>query len=110
MQLIGNVEGMHVVLVDDMVDTAGTICSAADMVMEKGAASVRAICTHPVLSGKAYERIEKSALVEIAVTDTIPLKTPSPKIRVLSVAELFAQAIHKIHENESISALFIENL
>lgn len=107
MQLIGEVTGADVILVDDLIDTGNTMCKAADMLMEKGANSVRAICTHPVLSGNAYENIEKSALQELAVTDTIPLKQHSDKIKVLSVADLFAKAIRKIHDRESISSLFI---
>lgn len=107
MRLIGEVEGKDVILVDDLVDTAGTICKAAALLKEKGANSVRAVCTHPVLSGKAYENIEKSELLEMAVTDTIPLKGQSSKIKVLSVSDLFAKAIRKIHDHESISSLFI---
>jgi ribose-phosphate pyrophosphokinase len=107
MRLIGEVEGKDVILVDDLVDTAGTICRAAALLKEKGANSVRAVCTHPVLSGKAYENIENSELLEMAVTDTIPLKGHSPKIRVLTVSDLFAKAIRKIHDHESISSLFI---
>jgi ribose-phosphate pyrophosphokinase len=107
MRLIGEVEGKDVILVDDLVDTAGTICKAAALLKEKGANSVRAVCTHPVLSGKAYENIENSPLVEMAVTDTIPLKGNSSKIKVLSVSDLFAKAIRKIHDHESISSLFI---
>ncbi len=108
MRLIGEVEGKDVVLVDDLVDTGGTICKAAALLKEKGARSVRAVCTHPVLSGKAYENIENSVLDEIAVTDTIPLKNnTSSKIKVLSVSDLFAKAIRKIHDHESISSLFI---
>ncbi|MFT5641779.1 MAG: ribose-phosphate pyrophosphokinase, partial [Cyclobacteriaceae bacterium] len=107
MQVIGNVEGRDVILVDDMADTAGTISKAANLLKEKGASSVRAICTHPILSGKAYENIANSALIEMIVTDTIPLKQASEKITVLTVADLFAKAIRKVHDNESISALFI---
>jgi ribose-phosphate pyrophosphokinase len=107
MQLIGDVEGANVVLVDDLVDTGGTICRAAEIIMKHGAKSVRAICTHPILSGKAYENIENSVLEEMVVTDTIPLKKTSSKIRVLTVADLFAKAIRKIQDNESISSLFI---
>jgi ribose-phosphate pyrophosphokinase len=107
MRLIGEVEGKDVILVDDLVDTAGTICRAAALLKEKGANSVRAVCTHPVLSGKAYENIENSELLEMAVTDTIPLKGHSPKIKVLTVSDLFAKAIRKIHDHESISSLFI---
>lgn len=108
MRLIGEVEGMDVVLVDDLVDTAGTICKAASLLKEKGARSVRAVCTHPVLSGNAYENIENSVLEEIVVSDTIPLKGKSSKIHVLSVSDLYAKAIRKIHDNESISSLFIK--
>ncbi len=107
MRLIGEVEGKDVILVDDLVDTAGTICKAAALLKDKGANSVRAVCTHPVLSGKAYENIENSQLSEMAVTDTIPLKIQSSKIKVLSVSDLFAKAIRKIHDHESISSLFI---
>lgn len=107
MQVIGDVEGKDVVLVDDMADTAGTISKAANLLKEKGANSVRAICTHPILSGKAYENIEASALEELITTDTIQLKQESEKINVISVAELFAKAIRKVHEHESISALFL---
>ncbi|MEQ8425304.1 MAG: ribose-phosphate pyrophosphokinase [Cyclobacteriaceae bacterium] len=107
MRLIGEVEGKDVVLVDDLVDTAGTICKAAGLLKDKGARSVRAACTHPVLSGKAYETIENSVLEEIVVTDTIPLKQKSTKIKVLSVSDLFAKAIRKIHDHESVSSLFI---
>ena len=84
MELIGNVEGKNVVLVDDMVDTAGTLTTAADLMMERGAKSVRAICTHPLLSGKAYERIENSKLKELIISDSIPVKNKSKKIKVLS--------------------------
>jgi ribose-phosphate pyrophosphokinase len=108
MRLIGEVDGKDVVLVDDLVDTAGTICKAAGLLKEKGARSVRAVCTHGVLSGKAYENIEASVLEEIVVTDTIPLKQDSQKIKVLSVSDLFAKAIRKIHDHESISSLFIK--
>lgn len=107
MQIIGNVEGANVVLVDDMCDTGGTITKAAELIMEKGAKSVRAVCTHAVLSGKAYENIEQSCLTEMVVSDTIPLNKPSDKITVLSVAEIFANAITKIRDRESISSLFI---
>jgi ribose-phosphate pyrophosphokinase len=108
MRLIGEVDGKDVVLVDDLVDTAGTICKAASLLKEKGAKSVRAVCTHGVLSADAYENIEASVLEEIVVSDTIPLKHPSPKIKVLSVSDLFAKAIRKIHDHESISSLFMK--
>jgi ribose-phosphate pyrophosphokinase len=107
MQVIGDVEGANVILVDDLVDTAGTICKAAEVLLEKGAVSVRAMVTHPVLSGKAYENLNNSVLEEIVVMDTIPLREQSSKIKVLSVADLFAKAIRKIHDQESISTLFI---
>jgi ribose-phosphate pyrophosphokinase len=108
MRLIGEVDGKDVILVDDLVDTAGTICKAASLLKEKGAKSVRAVCTHGVLSGKAYDNINASVLEEIVVTDTIPLQKESPKIKVLSVSDLFAKAIRKIHDNQSISSLFIK--
>ncbi len=107
MELIGEVTGKNVVLVDDMVDTAGTLTKAADVMMERGALSVRAICTHPILSGKAYERIENSQLLELIVTDSIPLRQESSKIKVLSCAELFADVMVRVNENESISSKFI---
>jgi len=107
MELIGEVTGKNVVLVDDMVDTAGTLTKAADIMMERGALSVRAICTHPILSGKAYQRIEESKLEELIVTDSIPLRQSSSKIRVLSCADLFADVMVRVHENESISSKFI---
>jgi ribose-phosphate pyrophosphokinase len=107
MTLIGDVEGADVILVDDLVDTAGTLCRAADLIMERGAKSVRAIATHPILSGNAYEKIEKSALETLIVCDAVPLKQISPKIKVLSSAALFAKGIKKTHDNESISALFV---
>lgn len=107
MTFIGNVEGKDVILVDDLIDTAGTITMAADMLMDNGAKSVRAIITHPVMSGKAYERIESSQILELAVTDTIPLMRQSPKIKVLSVADLFADVVSKVHNYESISSNFI---
>jgi len=107
MELIGDVTGKNVVLVDDMVDTAGTLTHAADLMMERGAKSVRAVCTHPVLSGSAYERVENSALEELIVSDSIPLKQESKKIRVLSSAELFADVMKAVHHNKSISSKFL---
>ena len=107
MQVIGEVEGKDVVLVDDMVDTAGTICKAAQIILDKGANSVRAIATHAVLSGNAYENIENSVLSELVITDTIPIKQETSKIKVLTVADLFGKAIHAVSGNDSISALFI---
>ncbi len=108
MTLIGDVTGKDVILVDDLVDTAGTLCRAANLMMEKGAKSVRAICTHAVLSGAAYENIEQSALSKLIVSDTIPLKKTSEKITVLSVAKTFATAIRHTHEHKSITGLFVE--
>ena len=107
MELIGDVTGKNVVLVDDMVDTAGTLTKAADLMIDRGAKSVRAICTHPILSGSAYQRLEDSKLEELIVTDSIPTSQESSKIRVLSCAELFADVMHKVHQNESISSKFI---
>jgi len=106
MTLIGDVTDQDIVLIDDICDTAGTLAKAAGLIMERGARSVRAVCTHPVLSGKAYETIENSVLAELIVTDTIPLKHQSSKIRVLSTAELFAKAIENVNEHGSISQLF----
>ena len=107
MELIGDVTGKNVVLVDDMVDTAGTLTKAADLMIERGALSVRAICTHPILSGSAYERLESSKLEELIVTDSIPLSQKSDKIRVLSCASLFAEVMDKVHNNQSISSKFV---
>jgi len=107
MELIGDVVGKNVVLVDDMVDTAGTLTKAADVMIERGALSVRAICTHPILSGKAYERIEQSNLGELIVTDSIPLRDKCSKIKVLSCADLFADVMVRVNENQSISSKFI---
>ncbi len=111
MTAIGDVEGRNIVIIDDMIDTAGTITKAADMLMEKGALSVRALATHPVLSGPAYDRIAKSQLKEVIVSDTLPL-TSNPdydmsKIKVLSVAEIFADVIDKVYNYQSISTSFI---
>ena len=107
MELIGEVTGKHVILVDDMIDTGGTLAKAADLMMERGAKSVRAICTHPILSGTAIERIEGSSLIELIVSDTIPLKRASSKIKVVSCAPLFADVMHKVQENTSISGQFL---
>ena len=90
-----------------MIDTGGTLCNAASLLLDRGAKSVRAFCTHAVLSGKAYENIEKSKLKELIVTDTLPLKHKSKKIKVLSVSKLFAQAIRNTHEHKSINSLFL---
>jgi ribose-phosphate pyrophosphokinase len=107
MELIGDVKGKHVILVDDMVDTAGTLTTASDLMKERGALSVRAICTHAILSGNAYEKIEKSQMVELIVTDSIPPKISHPKVKVLSCAPLFAQVMKNVHYNQSISSKFI---
>lgn len=108
MFLIGDVKGKNVVLIDDMIDTAGTLCKAADILIEKGAKSVRAMATHAVLSGKAYENIENSKIEEVIVTDTIPVKNNlSSKIKVLSCAPLFADVMQMVHEHKSISEKFI---
>lgn len=107
MELIGEVKGKNVVLVDDMVDTAGTLTKAADLMMERGALSVRAVCTHPLLSGTAYERIEESQLLELITTDSIPSRKASKKVKVLSCANLFAEVMHNVHHNKSIAKKFI---
>lgn len=107
MTVIGDVEGADVILVDDLADTAGTLCRAAEILIKKGAKSVKAMCTHPVLSGKAYDNVNNSQLSELLVCDTIPLKQESPRIKVLSTAKLFARAIRNTHEHRSISALFV---
>jgi len=107
MNIIGNVEGKDVILIDDMIDTAGTIVKAAAALKANGASSAMAFCTHPVLSGPAYERIEKGELDELVVTDTIPLTQESEKITVLSVAHLFSEVIRRIYHNESVNGLFI---
>lgn len=106
---IGDVEGKNVIIMDDMVDTAGTLTAAANMMMSKGAKSVRTFATHPVLSGPAYDRIAESSITELVVTDTIPLKegANTDKIKVLTVAELFADVINKVYNFESISEKFI---
>lgn len=108
MTLIGNVKGKDIVIVDDIVDTAGTIAKASSMIMDKGANSVRALCTHPVLSGNAYETIENSALAELVVCDTLPIKKKTNKIKVLPTAQLFASVIKKVYQYESISSLFVK--
>jgi len=111
MHIIGEVEGRTCVLVDDLVDTAGTLCAAAAALKERGAARVLAYCTHPVLSGKAIDNITNSELDELVVTDTIPLRPAAaacPKIRQLSVAEMLAETMRRIHVGESVSSLFID--
>ena len=106
MALVGDVTGRDIVLIDDIIDTAGSITKAAQMIMDKGANSVRAFVTHPVFSGSAYERIENSPFTEVVVTDTIPLKQDSDKITVISTAELFAEVIKRVENYKSISSLF----
>ena len=106
MQLIGDVTGKDVILLDDIIDTGGTITKAAQLMIDNGASSVRALCTHPILSGNAYEKLEKSAFTEVVVTDTIPLKRQSDKIKVLTTADLLADVIKRVNKYESISSLF----
>ncbi|ECP8971225.1 ribose-phosphate pyrophosphokinase [Campylobacter jejuni] len=107
MNIIGDVKDKEVILVDDIIDTAGTIVKAAEALKEKGAKSVMACCTHAVLSGKAYERIASGALDELVVTDTIPLKEQLANIKVLSVTPVFAEVIRRVYHNESVNSLFI---
>ncbi|MEM7109821.1 MAG: ribose-phosphate pyrophosphokinase [Bacteroidota bacterium] len=108
MRLIGDVKGKDVVMVDDLIDTGGTMCKAARLLMENGANSVRAVITHPVLSGKAHDNIDNSVLEELVVSDSIPLRQESKKIRVLTLSDLFARAINNVHTHGSISSLFIQ--
>ena len=107
MELIGDVTGKNVVLVDDMVATAGTLTKASDLVIERGALSVRAITTHGLLSGDAFDKIENSQLSELIITDSIPVKNLHPKVKVLSCAELFSDVMHRVHHNTSISSKFL---
>ncbi|WP_344975418.1 ribose-phosphate pyrophosphokinase [Compostibacter hankyongensis] len=109
MTVIGDVNDRDVVLIDDIVDTAGTLTKSAALLKERGARSVRAFCTHPVLSGNAYENIRNSVLEELVVCDTIPMKQECSKIKVVSTADLFAIAIRNAHENRSITSLFIHS-
>ncbi|MDB5231413.1 MAG: ribose-phosphate pyrophosphokinae [Chitinophagaceae bacterium] len=109
MVVIGDVAGREIILIDDICDTGGTLAKAASLLKEKGALSVRALCTHPVLSGNAYENIENSVLEELVVCDTIPMRQETKKIKVLSVADLFAIAIRNAYENKSITSLFIHS-
>lgn len=106
MNIIGDVSGKDVILIDDMIDTAGTMCKAADVLKSKGANSVIALGTHPVLSGPALERISKSSLDEVIMTNSIPMKDKHPKIKILSIAPLFAEVIRRIYHNESVNSLF----
>jgi len=107
MRVIGDVKEKNVIIIDDMIDTGSTLCNAADLLHQQGALSVRAMCTHPVLSGQAYEKIAASSLKELVVTDTLPLKKSIGKIKVLTVSDLFATAFKYIHDNQSISSLFV---
>ncbi len=109
MEVIGDVKNKNIILVDDMVDTAGTLTKAADLMIERGALSVRAICTHAILSGNAYEKIENSKLEELIVTDSIPSKTSHTKVKVLTCAPLFAKVMNNVHNNLSIASNFIDN-
>ena len=111
MTAIGEIEGRNVVIVDDMVDTAGTITKCANVLMERGALSVRAVCTHPILSGPAYDRINASPIQEFIVADTVPLKADkdNSKFTVLSMTGLFADVIDHIYHNEPVSDLFIRS-
>ncbi len=108
MKVIGDVKGMDVLLVDDMVDTAGTITKAADLMLEQGANSVRAIATHAVMSDPASMRVDQSALTEIIFTDSIPYSKKSEKVKILSIADMFADAISRVFNNESISSLYLD--
>jgi ribose-phosphate pyrophosphokinase len=105
--VIGEVKGRNVVIVDDMIDTAGTLCLAAQMMKEKGAESVRAFATHPILSGDAVDKINNSELIELVVSDSVPLKVASPKIKALSIADIFAKTIEAVTSNKSISTNFV---
>jgi ribose-phosphate pyrophosphokinase len=104
---IGDMEGKNIFIVDDMIDTAGTVCLAAEMMINEGAKSVRVVATHPVLSGPAYDRINNSLIAEVIVTDSIPIKDLCPKIKVLTIADLFAEVINKVYNYQSISSHFI---
>ena len=107
MKIIGDVSERDVILVDDMIDTGGTLVKAAKIMKDSGAKSVRAICTHPVLSGSAYDNINHSLIEELIVSDTLPIKQQSSKIKVLTIANLFADVIQNINQNQSISSKFI---
>ena len=107
MQIIGDVKGMDVLLIDDIVDTAGTITKSADLIMEHGANSVRAIASHAVMSDPASTRVDNSKLKEIIFTDSIPYSQKSEKVKILSVADMFADSIMRVCNNESISSLYV---
>ena len=107
MELIGEVKGKNVVLVDDMVDTAGTLTMAADLMIDRGAKSVRAICTHAILSGDAFNKIEKSKLEELIVSDSITSQRVHPKVKILSCSKLFAEVMESVHSNKSIHSKFL---
>ena len=107
MSIIGDVNGKNVVIIDDMVDTASTLVLAADMMKERGARSIRALATHPILSGNAIERINNSAIEELVLTDSVPFINNSKKIKVLSIAEIFAKTIEAVNTNQSISTNFV---
>ena len=107
MNIIGDVKGKDVILVDDMVDTAGTLVKAAEVLKKKGANSVMACCTHGVLSGPAYDRIEKGELDELVISDTIPTRKKKKKITVLTASTMIGEAIRRIHNNESVNSIFI---
>ncbi len=106
MNIIGDVDGKDVILIDDMIDTAGTMVKAAEALKKLGATSVMACCTHPVLSGPAYDRIENGVLDELVVANTIPMRQPSPKIKMLSTASMLGEVIRRVHNNESVNSLF----
>lgn len=108
MNIIGEVKGRNVILIDDIIDTAGTLTSAAAALRKAGALDIVAACTHPILSGPAYERIESSALSKLVVTNTVPLQRPSERIEVVSVADIFSDAIGRIYTDESVSTLFVD--
>lgn len=107
MMLIGDVKGKDIILIDDMVDTAGTLSKAADLMIENGAASVRACCTHPILSASAYERLDNSSITELLVANTLEKEHKSDKVKVIEIADLFADTIKRVHNYESISSNFI---
>ena len=109
MNIIGDVKGKDIILIDDMVDTAGTMVKAASALKNLGATSVMACCTHPVLSGPAYERIEEGDLDELVVANTIPMTKPSKKIKMLSTASMLGEVIRRVHNNESVNSLFETN-